>query len=319
MTTFEETRAPKGPPDPSAAAKRFAQELVRLHGTLTYRGLLDALRGEPLCRLDRYDDGLTTVSFRQRQLPERYLRGMLGFRLAQFLQVGLIDPELVYCRALSHEPVIEATGPDTIHTVTLTETGRIVGYIGMVGSRDPEPLLLDAPERARFPAEVAHNVDLLSPFTMPGRTTHNAYEIKRFVRDRAMPRGVQRDRVPWHLVLAVGKVALALGDEIQVVLGDSSERGALRHLRLVGIDLFVVEQTTPSLPRSELMWPSYYLPSERLAKPFVGAVPSDLADYLNAIESGLLVVRDEEWQQQAVARLLELHRSAGRLDALGLT
>lgn len=312
-TTISE--GPRGAGPAPSAAKRFAQELVRLHGTLTYRGLIDALQGELLCHFDNYADGLTTATFRQRQLPERYLRGVLGFRLAQFLQVGLIDPELIYRSAMFHEPLVEATGPDTIHTVTLTKTGQIVGYIGMVGSSDPEPMPIDTPGRGRFPVEVAHDVDLLSAFAAPGRTTHNVYEIKRFVRERAMPRGAQRDRVPWHLILAIGKVTLALGGETQVVLGDSGARGALRHLRLMGIDLVVLEGTTPSLPRTELMWPSYEVPRERLAKPFVGAIPSDFSDYLNVIEAGLRFVRDDEWQQRATARLFELRRAADRLEA----
>lgn len=135
-TTISE--GPRGAGPAPSAAKRFAQELVRLHGTLTYRGLIDALQGEPLCHFDNYDDGLTTATFRQRQLPERYLRGVLGFRLAQFLQVGLIDPELIYRSAMFHEPLVEATGPDTIHTVTLTKTGQIVGYyLDRISALDP--------------------------------------------------------------------------------------------------------------------------------------------------------------------------------------
>jgi hypothetical protein len=292
--------------------ERYAEELVRLHGSLTYPGLADAIDGEPLCRLDRYGDRLTTVSFRESQLPERYLRGVLGFRLAQFLQTGLIDPELVYRRAMSHEPIVPASGPDTIHTVTLDETGRIVGYIAMVGAPDREPLALDDPARGRFPAEVAHDVDLLSPLAAPGRTTHNAYEIKRFVRDRAMAKGMQRDRVPWHLILAVAKVVLSRGDEIQLLLGDSGERGALRHLRLILLDLVVVEGTTPSLPRTELMWPSYHLPDERRAKPFVGVVPPDGSVIVDTIESTLLGLDSGNVQRQAVVSLIELQRASGR-------
>jgi hypothetical protein len=295
-------------------ARRFADGLIRLHGDVAYPGLVDAVRGAPLWRLDDFGDGLTTVSFRQGQLPERYLRAILGFRLAQFLQTGLIDPELTHRRVLFHEPIVEAPGPDTIHTVTVTDSGRIVGYIAMVGSPDPAPLPLDAPGRGRFPAEVAHDVDLLADLAAPGRTTHGAYEIKRFVRDRGMPRGAQRDRVPWHLILAVGRVTLARRDEIQVLLGDSGERGALRHLRLMGVEVRVVEGTTPALPRTELMWPSYLLPAERRAKPFVATVPDGADAYVDAVELALRIVTDGHWQQHAVAKLMELHgtSTAGR-------
>jgi hypothetical protein len=269
------------------SVQRHVEELIRGHAALRFPDLADAVDGEPLVRLEGYGDGLRTVSVRESQLPEVYLRAVLGFRLAQFLQTGLMDPELVYTRRLIYEPMIETAGPETIHTITLTDSGQIVGYIGLVGSDDPEPLALDDPARCLFPAEGAHKVELLSPYAAPGRTSHNAIEVKRFVRDRSMPRGIQRDRVPWHLILAIGKVGLG-NDGIELVLGDSGERGALRHLRLVGFDLEVVEGTNPSLPRSELMWPSYELPRERLAKPFVGTVPADLADYMDAIESALV-------------------------------
>jgi hypothetical protein len=253
------------------------------------------------------------VCVRQSQLPERYLRGVLGFRLAQFLQTGLMDLELAYRRGLSHEPPVEPTGPETIHTITLTETGKIVGYLGFVGSPDPEPLPLDSPERGKFPVEVAHHVDVLSDYASAERDTHRAWEIKRFIRDRGMERGMQRDRVPWHLILAVGRMAMATG--IQIVLGDSGERGALRHLRLVGIELEVVEDTMPSLPQTELMWPSYLVGRDKLAKPFVGPIHR-IGPYIDAIEMGLVADKDERWQDKAIARLVELHTQAGTLEAL---
>lgn len=309
-TTCEET----GTLASCGAAERYVRELVRMHAALRYPSLCDAIDGEPLCRLEGYGDGLTTVSVRESQLPEPYLCAVLGFRLAQFLQTGLMDPDLVYRRRLVHEPVIPSSGQETIHTMTVTGSGQIVGYIGLVGSPDPRPLALDSPARARFPAEVAHHVDLLAPYAAPGWSSHNAYEIKRFVREQSMPRGAQRDQVPWHLILAIGKVSLRLG-KIRFVLGDSSKRGALRHLRLVGFNAVVVEDTNPWLPRTELMWPSYELPPDRLAKPFVTAVPDDLDQCMDAIESGLADAGPQS-QRRALSRLMELHRSRGTLEEL---
>jgi hypothetical protein len=287
----------------TTTCERYVEELIAAQAARTYPGLFDALDGAPLCVLDGFGDGLKTVSFRQRQLPERYLRGVLGFRLAQFLRTGLIDPKLVHRRRMVHEPIVEAAGPDTIHTVTMTDAGRIVGYIALVGSPDPAPLPLDAPDRGLFPAEAAHHVELLSRVAGPGLTTHHAYEIKRFVRAQEMARGEQRDRVPWHLILAVGRVTLS-GDRIRILLGDSSERGALRHLRLMGMDPVVIEGTAPSLPRTELMWPSYRLPRERLAKPFVAPVPDVGAHFVDAVQASLELVTDGHWQQEAIARLM---------------
>ena len=310
MTTGEEARTPAS----GDAAERYARELARMQTALRYPFLGDAIDGEPLCRLEGYGDGLTTVSVRESQLPAPYLRAVLGFRLVQFLQAGLMDPDLIYRRRMVHEPVIPGSGQETIHTITITGSGQIVGYIGLVGSADPRPLALDSPARARFPAEVAHHVDLLAPYAAPGRSSHNAYEIKRFVREQSMPRGAQRDRVPWHLILAIGQVGLRLG-QIRLVLGDSSKRGALRHLRLVGFNALVVEGTSPWLPRTEPMWPSYELSPDKLAKPFVAPLPGDLGERMEIIESGLAGA-DEQSQSRAIARLMELHRSRGTLEGL---
>ncbi|WP_239311085.1 hypothetical protein, partial [Frankia sp. Cj3] len=245
---------------------------MRLHERLSYSRLLDAVVGAPLYHRDD-GDGLVTVVVRESQLPERYVRGIMGFRLAQFLRMGWMDPGVAYRRGLYCEEVVRA-GAETIHIVTLTGAGRIAGYLALVGSRDVVGLPLDAGWRSWFPAESAHGVDLLGGFAGLGWTTHQVYEIKRFVRDYSMVRGVQWDRVPWHLLLALGRTGLVLGERARLVMGDSRENGALRHVRLMGCEPVVVEGTRPCLPRTELMWPSYE--QRVVAKPFVARIPADL-------------------------------------------
>lgn len=316
-TTSSAVEAEGRPGAEAGAEQRFLADLIQLHADLRYPGLPDAIEGPPLCLLEGYDDGLLTLSFRESQVPERYVRGILGFRLAQFIQTDLMDRSLVYRRALFHEPIPRHAGPDPIHTVTLTESGKIVGYISLVGSEDPEPLSLDAPNRALFPAEAAHKVELLSRYAGPDRTTHQVREIKRFIRDRAMEPGMQKDRVPWHLILAIGRVGVALGRDVQVIVGDSSERGALRHLRLIGFDFVVIEDAQPSLPRTELMWPSYLLPRDRLAKPFSALVHADLPAYMDIIDDALRDVRDEAWQLTALRRLNNVRRESGLHEVPG--
>ncbi len=284
-------------------AAAYVEALVRLHGERHYPGLPAAIDGDPLVRLDGLGDGLTTVAVAQTQLSPSWLAAVLGFRLAQFSTTDLVDVELVRELRMVHEPVVADVGVPTVHVVTLTETGRLVGYVGLVGSDDPAPRALDDPDRARFPAEVAHDVDLLGPLAAPDRTTHGAWEIKRFVKDRAMARGPQRDRVPWHLIAAMGEVVLA-DPANRVVLGDSSERGALRHLRLVGMDTTVVEGTMPSLPRTELMWPSYELPVERRAKPFAGLVTPAAGRAIATIEQALRLPPGSGWRRRATRMLL---------------
>lgn len=288
----------------TTTSERFVAEIVQLHERLNWRGLPDAIDGEPLVRLEGFGDGLTTVCVHQSQIPDRYLKGIFGFRLAQFLQLGWMDAELAAARTLFHEPFAPSSGVDTVHAITLDDAGRLVGYISMVGSADPAPLTLDDPTRALFPAEVAHHVDLCGQFTAPGITTHDVSEIKRFVRRKGMARGLQRDRVPWHLILAIGRRNQTVARPFRLVLGDSTESGALRHLRLVGFDLVVMEDTHPNVAKSELMWPSYE--KADLAKPWIGPVHEDLVDYMDAIESGLTADVTGDWQGTAARRIMSL-------------
>jgi hypothetical protein len=296
----------------SSSGRRFGEEIVRLHSRMTFRGLPDAIHGEPLVRIAGFGDGLTTIAVRESCLPGRYLRGVMGFRLAQFIHLGWMDADIAYRRGLYHEPLSTSPGPETIHTLTLTAEGRIAGYIGLVGSTDATAMALDAPDRGLFPAEDAHHVELLSGFAAPGRTTHHVYEIKRFVRDRFMARGPLADRVPWHLMLALGRVRDALGDDIQLICGDSRENGALRHLRLVGFDPLVIDDTRPSLPRDQLMWPSYE--QAQLAKPFAAEIPADIEEVMHAIEGGLRLPCEAGWQRAAIGRFLAI-RAAGAVSS----
>jgi hypothetical protein len=275
-------------PCPAAdLVQRFADDVVRLHGQLSFRRLPDAIKGEPLYFSDDIGDGLITMTVCDSQIPARYLKGVLGFRLAQYLRLGLISNELVYQGALFHEPNASSErAVENIHTVTLdAETGRILGYIGLVCSLDPESMPLDSPRRSRFPAESAHHVDIISRFAEPGLGSHQVYEIKRFVCDLSMERGGQRARVPWHLILGLGSGVVNLGDKVRIVLGDSKESGALRHIRLLGMDPVVIDQTTPSLPKSELMWPSYT--QKVLAKPFAAPVPDHAPHVLALLRASL--------------------------------
>ncbi|MBC3840831.1 hypothetical protein GXW82_12695 [Streptacidiphilus sp. 4-A2] len=207
-------------------------------------------RGEPLHRHE-HGDGLVTIAVRDSQLPLRYLRGVLGFRLSQYLRLGWICPALVQQRALYHEPARPPYGVEDVHIITLGQAdGRILGYVGLSGSYDQVPLALDAPDRPRLTTETAHQVDLLRRYAGPGLDTHRVFEVKRFLRNLDMERGTQASLVPWHIVLGFGRSLLALGGPQRRVLavGDAKEQVAIRHLLLMGLDLEVVGAPRPACP-----------------------------------------------------------------------
>jgi hypothetical protein len=266
---------------------RYARDIIALHNRMSYRRLPEEIDGDPL-HVHESGDGLVTIAARDSQLPRRYLLGLLGFRLAQFLRLGWMSERVAHRDALFHEPLRPVIGQQDIHVVTLClATGRIRGYMALAGSRDRRPLPLDAPERTRLIAEHDHRIDLLRPYAGAGWTTHQVYETKRMLRDQAMPRGTEHTRVPWHVLLAAGRVAMALDRSLPRLLlaGDAKERGSLRHLRLLGVRLDVIERTRPWLPETDLLWPLFTTPSP--LKPFVGRLGSDFGRRMDVIRAFL--------------------------------
>ncbi|BCL28599.1 hypothetical protein ACFFS2_30330 [Streptomyces aurantiacus] len=267
---------------PAREQERYVSDIVRLHSTLDFRSLPDHVVGDPLyCGYDPRDE-LITLTVEDDQLPPRYLNGIMGFRLVQYLRLGWLSPQLVYERAVFRETAQHPQGVQNIHTVSLcTRTGRIRGYIGLGCSQDPLSMPLGHPDRGRFSTEAAHGIDLLSRFAADGTGTHQAFEIKRFVRDLNLPPGPGTERVSWHLLLGLGRAICQAGDRMRVLLGDAKENVAIRHFRLTGFDLQIDRGTTPRLPETDLMAPIYRQPVT--AVPFVARVHADLGDYMDLI------------------------------------
>jgi hypothetical protein len=294
-----------------SGADLFAEDICRLHDRLEFRGLPDAITGEPLHCYDT-GDGLLTFAVRDGQIPERYLRGILGFRFAQYIRLGWISRELVYRRALYHEPLRPPTGVPDVHVLSLClSSGKIRGYVGLAGSKDPAALPLDAPERHRYATEVAHDIDMLAPYARPQLTTHRVFEVKRFLRDQNMGALPLAALVPWHIVLGFGRSLLALGGPGRDVLaiGDAKEHIAMRHLRLMGLDLDVIHGTSPRLARDDINWPIY--DQEVLAKPFIGQLPATYADDMDLIDSFLTEAKGRAPVRDLVAALVRRRSEVG--------
>ncbi|SCL15244.1 hypothetical protein GA0070624_0662 [Micromonospora rhizosphaerae] len=305
MTTSELIAPPDDQHRAATLDTAYARALVALHRSLRYPELPSTVGAGAVSRVEQLGDGLTTIAFSPDAVGQRHLQAVFGFRLAEFVDLAMMSSRLARETALLAEP------PDAtvVHTVCLDAEGRILGYVGLLGSRDVIPRRLDDPARSRYPVESAHGVDLLTPFADQAPTTHQVFEIKRFVRAGDVPAGQTRDRVPWHLILALGRSVLTMGRPL--LIGDSRENGALRHLRLVGFDPLVIPDTKPALPRTSLMWSSYLVPDP--AVPFASLVPDDLASYLDAIEEGLAGDHDPTWQRRLLARLSAVRRERPRV------
>ncbi|MGY1822970.1 hypothetical protein [Geodermatophilus sp. SYSU D00079] len=266
----------------SSTTRRYAADIVALHERMSYHRLLEHLPQGDLPHLAVRGDGLVTVAATTGQLPHRYLLGLQGFRLAQYLQLGWACEEALHRSAGFCEP-LQSLHPDDVHVLTLSgRTGRILGYLSLTASADGDPRDLLASDRAPFPVEQAHGINVFTRVPAPpGVHTHQVRELKRFVHARTLTDRAQRLRVTFELLLGAGRTLVAVEPAVRVLVGDVEEDVALRHLLLAGLDVHLIEDTRPALPDGDLLHPAYTRRGE--VKPFVADVP-DRGELLQRVE-----------------------------------
>lgn len=255
----------------TAAAARYAQDVVSLHRELSFGRLLRQVDPRDLAHLAVRGDGLVTVGVQTRHLPHRYLLGLAGFRLAQYLQLGWACESVVHGSAMFGEPA-QGVHADDVHVITMSGSGQILGYVSLAscGAAEPAPLL--DRDRARYPVEVAHDINVFDHVApLAGVQTDQVRELKRFVHSRSLVDRTQRLRVSLELLAGAGRVLSHLDPPVRTLVGDVEEKVALRHLILAGLDVQLVEGTQPRLPERDLMHLAYV--KRGPVKPFVAHVP----------------------------------------------
>ncbi len=268
-------------------AERYVDDVVSLHRGLSFRGLLTRVDRRHLLHLVERGDGLATVALETRHLPHRYLVGLQGFRLAQYLQLGWICADLVYSSAIFCEPV-QAVHPHDVHVITMSPSGAILGYLALTGPADGEPADLLDPARGQFPVEQAHGINLFEHVAgLPGVRTDEVRELKRFVHSRTLTDRTQRLRVTLELLYGMGQVLTDLRPAVRTLVGDVEEKVALRHLLLAGLDVQLVEGTAPRLDASDLLHHAYV--QRAAVKPFVAHLPDsdEVASRVGLLEETL--------------------------------
>lgn len=249
---------------------RYAADVVSLNRDLSFRNLT---RQDPaiFTHFVERGDGLVTLSVPTRHLPHRYLIGLQGFRLAQYLQLGWACSSVAYRQAIFCEPLGVAHADDE-HIITLSPTGRILGYVSLATNGDEESRDLFDPARAAFPVEEAHGVNIFDHVApLPGTGSHEVRELKRFVHSRTLTDKTQRLRVTLELLHGLGQAVAASAPAVRTLIGDVEEHVALRHLLMAGLEVQLVEGTAPRLTDDDLLAHAY---TERASvKPFVSHLP----------------------------------------------
>lgn len=296
--------APRAAEDPRVAGRRdrYIADVLALHDRLSLRGLV--AQAEPLY-LARRPDGLTVLAVRQSQLPERYRLMIYGFRLAQYLRLNFASDRVTHTRALFAEPA----GPhgEEIHVIALQEsTGAILRYVSYIGTADRTPRPVTDPDRAPFPAEVAHGVKFFDhvPPDEPVLSSE-VWEIKRLVQRASELDGTvtQRLRITLEMMLCFYSTLQQLDPAAKYLVGDGEEGLAIRRLTRSLKDITVIEGTSPSLPEDNVLFPCYV--TRPVVKPFVACAPrgDELAELVRWMQSALSATDPLAGFKQLVGRV----------------
>lgn len=258
------------------ARGRYIQDILRMHSRLSFHGMAGELqKNDALLYQANHGRGLVTLVAHTDQIPERYLIGLAGFRLAEYLQAGFASEELVFGRSLFCEPIREFHQDDT-HVITIDEeTGRILGYVALAHSQDPEPRRLADPGRLPFPCEEVHSIRLQTALPdlphVRALETRHIREVKRLAHNHTVTARDLRLRITLELLAGVTMAVYAERDSIRLLIGDVEEHIALKHLVLLGLDVYLLTGTTPKLSRQDLMHPRYFNAEKVL--PFYSWIP----------------------------------------------
>jgi hypothetical protein len=286
-----------------ARRARYVAHVLALHDRMSLAGLAEET--DPLY-LARRPDGLTVLAVEGSRLPERYRLAIYGFRLAQYLRSRFASDRVAFARGLFAEPLGTGHGEE-IHVIGMEEsTGAILRYVSVIASTDTAPLPVTHPDRARFPCEVAHGINLFDhvPLAEPV-TGHEVWEIKRL-----MQRPSERDtsparrlRLSMELMLGFYTVLAGLTPQPKFLVGDGEEGLAVRRLTRSLKEITVIEGTRPSLPEDDLLFPAYV--ERAVVKPFVARVPrgEELDGLLHWLERALDATNPLAGFQQLVGRV----------------
>ena len=106
------------PAPSSSIQQRYIKDILQLQRRLSFSRLDAELQKNGGCiyRAD-HGHGVVTLVANSRSVPDRYLRGIAGFRLSEYLQAGFASEEIVFNRSLFCEPVREFHDDD-LHVIT---------------------------------------------------------------------------------------------------------------------------------------------------------------------------------------------------------
>ena len=299
--TAHHTRVP-GDPAAVAYAKTLIDEAAAIR-------LPELVNRHPRAALDSITDrrGVSVVALHSADLTNAQLLAVMRYRLAQYLQVGFVNPQWAFDRKTDHESLSE-TSPGDVHAIaTAAATGEILCYCVLKASPDgPDGATLRTRERALFPVEQAHGWGVFNELrALPHLRLARVRELGRFAKNQAIGRQQELSiRGPVEVLACIVRLLTTgpLRHEIDALVGDFEENVLKRNFDYFHIPTAIVQGTTPREPETAYLHWRYLgrnvIPAATSQSDFVGSRPR-----LRVIEDALALPG-----MRAVAALLALKR-----------
>ena len=199
---------------------------------------------------------LPTTALRDEQLVD-----LMKYRLAQYLAVGFVDPEMIYEARMEHEPRAGIL-PNDIHVIAgSVETGEVLCYATLESPPDAPPgTTLRDRERPPFPVERVHGWGVYNRLRiLPDLPISKLRELGRFVKNQRLH---TFDELGARSVVEVG-IALfrcltgPLRLETDAIIGDREEGVAKQNLDFFHVPMIVIHGTVPYQEEASYFFPRY--------------------------------------------------------------
>jgi cyclic nucleotide-binding protein len=214
---------------------------------------------DAIYRLER--NGVTVLAVPTPALSEAELKGIMAYRLAQYLVVHFVDARMIYEAQMEHEPIAKVA-PNDIHFLAgSTETGEILCYATLEGGPEFQPgATLRTLDRPLFPAEQVHGWGIFNHLMiLPDLPLNRIRELGRFVKNQRLHTfDLLGIRGPVEIGVALFKtLAGPLRMEVEALVGDLEEGVARQNLDFFHVPLVVIHGTVPYEADASYFFPRY--------------------------------------------------------------
>ena len=206
-------------------------------------------------------NGVSVLVVRTSGLQEDELVALMKYRLAQYLAVHFVDPQMIYEQRLEHEPLTGVSANDVHVIAGSVETGEILCYAVIKAAAEmPAGATLRFRERPLFPVEKIHGWGIYNRLRiLPDLPAAKLCEMGRFVKNQRLHTfdelGV---RGPVEVGVALFRTLIGpLRLEVEATIGDLEEGVAKQNLDFFHVPMVVIHGTVPYEAEASYFYPRY--------------------------------------------------------------